>query len=296
MKHELSNVNHIRDCIFHNARMLGARSPSEDTKRIFACMMLMLSTPNAQVKIRKELKQSTYENVRERWPKFIRRAEPPPFYIMELEAMPSRFMDKHPDMYREAYGDGPGPVPSRLCHMALESMADSIKCRGASQNDSDASAAGSQQVPTLHLPGGGLEAFAQHLLSHMEKTAERQERMMEMLMDGDCAPRTKRSRTGERELEDMFNHRAGTRSLALEAPPASRESSQPPAGAEESQTGSSQSAAAESQTNGLGSEDSQRVSGSPAGTDSESQMKGSGQPFAFSILQISSLGAGLIQA
>ena len=48
MKHELSNVNHIRDCIFHRAMMLGARSPSEDTKRIFACMMLMLKTRFAQ--------------------------------------------------------------------------------------------------------------------------------------------------------------------------------------------------------------------------------------------------------
>ena len=99
--------------------------------------------------------------------------------------------------------------------------------------------------------------------------------MLEMMMDGNYGPRTKRSRTGERELEDLFNHRAGTRSLALEAPPASRESSQPPAGAEESQTGSSQPAAAESQTKGLGSEDSQRNSGSPAGTELESHMKGS---------------------
>ena len=52
------------------------------------------------------MKQATYENVREMWTKFIRRADAPPFYIIELEAMPSRFMDKHPDMYLEAYGDG----------------------------------------------------------------------------------------------------------------------------------------------------------------------------------------------
>ena len=29
--------------------------------------------------------------------------------------------DKHPDMYREAYGDGPGPVPSRYRELVLGS-------------------------------------------------------------------------------------------------------------------------------------------------------------------------------
>ena len=95
-----------------------------------------------------------------------------------LQASPKMFQLKHPDMYRQAFGDGPGPVPPRLCPLEIEALAATFKCRpGCADHVSpwDAQARG---APTLHLPGGGLEQVAQALFAQMEKANERQERLI----------------------------------------------------------------------------------------------------------------------
>ena len=227
---DAANFHSIKDVIFQRVKQLGARCPCEKTKQIFTCIILLKTTDSKRA-IRTELKHSTMNSVRSLWASFIRGASSPTEYIPKLESTIQLFKEKHPAMYRLAYGDGPGPVPARICAVSVEALAETFKCRPGALLDSPSSSAVASQAPTLHLPGGGLEHMAQAIFTQMEKNAERQERMMQIMMEGSLGPRTKRSRTGE--LEDLLVHRAGSRELHLEAP--SPPSSPPPAAIEDVQ-------------------------------------------------------------
>ena len=223
----------IRQIIFQRVFALGGRCPSEGTKRLMACLILML-THDMKIPIEHREKTSTLDSVRCAWSVFARRSSPPPEHIEKLPSSPFVYQRQHARLHGLAYVHGATPIPCRLNPMSLEALSQSFGCRGnkesppmlrlASRESSSASLA-----PMLRLGDDSLDGLASCFAEELRRQGERQDRMMEMLLNHQNqqrhplmdtpalmdTPGGKRMRC-ERELCTFS--RAGSRRLSLSPP------------------------------------------------------------------------------
>ena len=210
----------IRQIIFQRAFDLGARCPNEGTKRMMTCMLLML-TQDMKFPIRHDTKTSTLESVRSAWAVFVRRSTAPSVYIDKLPSSPRVFEREHAALHAVAYGHGATPIPCRLNVALLENLAQTFMCRGNRVGEPSRQPSSSSAAPMLHLEGGSIDRMANCFAEELRRQGERQDRMMEMLLNQQNQPRMplmdtpggKRLRC-DHELGAL--QRAGSRRLSLE--------------------------------------------------------------------------------
>ena len=187
MQNSDASLLEIRQIIFQRVFALGGRCPSEGTKRLMACLILML-THDMKIPIEHREKTSTLDSVRCAWSVFARRSSPPPEHIEKLPSSPFVYQRQHARLHGLAYVHGATPIPCRLNPLSLEALSQSFGCRGnkesppmlrlASRESSSASLA-----PMLRLGDDSLDGLASCFAEELRRQGERQDRMMEMLLN-----------------------------------------------------------------------------------------------------------------
>ena len=187
MQNSDASLLEIRQIIFQRVFALGGRCPSEGTKRLMACLILML-THDMKIPIVHREKTSTLESVRCAWSVFARRSSPPPEHIEKLPSSPFVYQRQYARLHGLAYVHGATPIPCRLNPLSLEALSQTFGCRGnkesapmlrlASRESSSASLA-----PMLRLGDDSLDGMARCFVEELRRQGERQDRMMEMLLN-----------------------------------------------------------------------------------------------------------------
>ena len=146
----------------------------------------------------------------------MRRSTPPPEYIDELPCSPTVFKREHARLHGLAYSHGATPIPCRLNVALLEGLGQTFGCRGNKEVAPSRQSSSASLAPMLHLGDGSLDGLASCFAEELRRQGERQDRMMEMLLNHHNqqrqplmdSPEAKRGR-GEEEVSTFS--RAGSR-------------------------------------------------------------------------------------
>ena len=198
----------IRSIFFDRMLALGAKAPSEGTKRLLTAALLML-TENMNLPISLRKKTTTLEVLNKAWAACARKAKDPIVYVQTLPPSPKVYSRMYPEMAAKAYAHGEGPVASKLDISMVETLANTFKSRGNVPTPS-----ASESTPTLHLPGGELYQQLQMISSgfqtELQRQSDRQDRMMEAILGRQQSSDGKRLRC---ESELGFLRRGSSRML-----------------------------------------------------------------------------------
>ena len=232
MKDDAERPAEVRSIFFGRMMALGAKAPSEGTKRLLTSALLML-TENMKLPIRAQKKTTTLEALNKAWAACVRKAKDPMVYIPTLPTSPKVYFRLYPEMAANAYAHGEGPVASKLDISMVETLASTFKTRGNVPTPSV-----SESTPTLHLPGGELYQQLQMISSgfqtELQRQSDRQDRMMEAILGREQSSDGKRlrcesglgflRRVSSRTLEDEDIER---RQFRLREPLALRDAGDP---------------------------------------------------------------------
>ena len=170
----------VRSILFSRMLVLGAKAPSEGTKRLLTAALLML-TENMSLPIRLHKKTATLDALKKAWTACARKARDPIVYVETLPPSPKVYLRMYPEMAAKAYAHGEGPVASKLDISMVETLANTFKSRGNVPTPS-----ASESTPTLHLQGGELYQQLQMISSgfqtELQRQSDRQDRMMEAIL------------------------------------------------------------------------------------------------------------------
>ena len=119
-------TNDVRSILFGRMFTLGARTPSEETKRLLTSLLLIL-VEDKKVPILHKRKTDTHDALKTAWTAYVRRAAKPIEHIDKLQISPLEFQRARAEMYASAYRNGCRPVPSRIQIVDIEVLAHSFK-------------------------------------------------------------------------------------------------------------------------------------------------------------------------
>ena len=178
---EAEHSREVREILFSRMFMLGARNPTEPTKRLLTSCLLTL-TEDMNHPISKDKKVKTMDTLKIAWLSYVRNAQDPIEHITVLPSSPRKYAEQYPAMSANAYPNGVLPVVSKIDPSTIETLAATFNSRGNMptlyKHD---------EVPILHLAGGDLhqqvQAFGNSLAVEVQRQGARQDRMLEVLME-----------------------------------------------------------------------------------------------------------------
>ena len=178
---EAEHSREVREIIFSRMFMLGARNPTEPTKRLLTSCLLTL-TEDMNHPISKDKKVKTMDALKIAWLSYVRNAQDPIEHITVLPSSPRKYAEQYPAMSANAYPNGVLPVVSKIDPSTIETLAATFNSRGNMPTLYKHDAA-----PILHLAGGDLhqqvQAFGNSLAVEVQRQGARQDRMLEVLME-----------------------------------------------------------------------------------------------------------------
>ena len=208
------NVSEVREVLFSRIVALGARCPKEETKRLLtACQLLLTEDMRCPISLGKKIK--THEALKKAWVSYVRRLQDPDEYIVVLPPSPQQYSQRYPALMAKAYPNGEVPVKCRIDFEKIEFLATTFNSRGNMPTLHK-----QEEIPTINLPGGALhqqvQAFGSSLAAELQRQGERQDRMLEVLLQD----RTGNSLDNKRlrcdsELFGRHLHMRGERNLAI---------------------------------------------------------------------------------
>ena len=210
---EAEHSSEVREIIFSRMFMLGARNPTEPTKRLLTSRLLTL-TEDINRPISKDKKVKTMDTLKIAWLSYVRNAQDPSEHILVLPPSPRKYAEQYPAMSANAYPNGVLPVVSKIDPSTIESLAATFNSRGnlptLYKHD---------EVPTINLAGGALhqqvQAFGNSLAAETPRQGARQDRMLEVLMERESLDGNKRLRCDSELFGNHFPMR-GSRNLPIE--------------------------------------------------------------------------------
>ena len=178
---EAEHSREVREILFSRMFMLGARNPTEPTKRLLMSCLLTL-TEDMNHPISKDKKVKTMDTLKIAWLSYVRNAQDPIEHITVLPSSPRKYAEQYPAMSANAYPNGVLPVVSKIDPSTIETLAATFNSRGNMptlyKHD---------EVPIIHLAGGDLhqqvQAFGTSLAVEVQRQGARQDRMLEVLME-----------------------------------------------------------------------------------------------------------------
>ena len=169
-------------------RSLGLDLPCEFTFKRIACVLMMVREDwDVVLSKTEETKKQEVALCKKHWHIQSRRASDKPTAVVQvLPALPHEFRGHYPQLWANAYGDGPGPVEPRICTRQLELLDMSFKARGRA-SDPVPTPQLSLQTPSLSLAPevqlpNALTQMGNMMLQGMQHMANQQSKMMEMMM------------------------------------------------------------------------------------------------------------------
>ena len=197
-------------------RSLGLDLPCEFTFKKIACVLMMVREDwDVVLSKTEETKKQEVALCKKHWHIQSRRASDKPTAVVQvLPALPHEFRGNYPQLWANAYGDGPGPVEPRICTRQLELLDMSFKARGRASDPVPTPQLSLQtQTPSLSLAPevqlpNALTQMGNMMLQGMQHMANQQSKMMEMMMGASAS--TARQPPGLRALIDTHSPRWGT--------------------------------------------------------------------------------------